>query len=178
MLSKSHIRKQILEQRDRIESKKKAEWDRGICDCLFQKIGQSTRVLHTFLPMGNEIDLYPVIRWALGQKITVVTPRALKNREMEHLVLHSLDELEEGIYGTRHPANSEVYRGNYDAIIVPGLAFNSKGERLGYGGGYYDRFLRDQPSATTIGVCYPFQQLDVIPTEPHDMTVKTICSAH
>lgn len=64
-----------------------------------------------------------------------------------------------------------------DLVLVPGLAFSRKGNRLGRGGGFYDRFLgKHCASATKVGVCFSFQVLDTIPTEPHDATVDIVVS--
>jgi 5-formyltetrahydrofolate cyclo-ligase len=63
---------------------------------------------------------------------------------------------------------------DFDVIIVPMLGFDKALHRIGYGGGYYDRFLATQPSAKTIGVCFEQGKLEHIPTEPHDITLKQI----
>jgi 5-formyltetrahydrofolate cyclo-ligase len=124
--------------------------------------------------MGSEININPLLTWLLQEQITVVTPKTLRNRELQHLELNSLEELESGIFGTSHPANSVEYTGNYDLIIVPGLAFDANKYRLGYGGGYYDTFLAENPVAFTVGIGYPFQQLKEIPKEAHDACLDLV----
>lgn len=131
-------------------------------------------VVHTYLPMGHEINLYPTIQYLLDSKIVVVCPRALTKPKMKHLRLESLDMLEEGKYGTRHPSGGQEYNGDLDLIIVPGLAFNSGKFRLGYGGGYYDYFLSSKPNAVKIGLFYTFQLENNLMTEPHDIPLDYI----
>ena len=66
------------------------------------------------------------------------------------------------------------FNGRYDLIIVPGLAFDNRNYRVGYGGGYYDNFLVMQPESFKVGIFYPFQKVDVVPVEPHDICLDTI----
>ena len=82
--------------------------------------------------------------------------------------------LENFIYVPQHPANSEEYKGDYDIILVPGLAFDHQLNRLGYGAGYYDTFLNMHPASIKIGVCYPFQVIENVPTEDHDVALDVI----
>ena len=170
MLPKKAIRTQMLEKRDALSTSKKAAWDHDICQQISQiAVQQKLACLHTYLPMDSEVDLFPVIESLLKEGVKIVTPKSLPKRKLSNLVLHSLEELEEGIFGTRHPANSEEYTGAYELILVPGLAFDLQGNRVGYGAGYYDIFLEGHPDALKLGVCYPFQILNTVPTEPHDI---------
>jgi 5-formyltetrahydrofolate cyclo-ligase len=88
--------------------------------------------------------------------------------------LKSLDELESGVYGTSHPINGVEYFGDYDLIIVPGLAFDDRNQRLGYGGGYYDDFMKQYPHAHKLGICYPFQKVKQVPVELHDLKIDDV----
>jgi 5-formyltetrahydrofolate cyclo-ligase len=89
-------------------------------------------------------------------------------------MLTSFDDIEKGVFGTTHPANPEEYTGKFDLIIVPGLAFDDKKYRLGYGGGYYDNFLVNHPEAYKIGIFYPAQKVENVPTEAHDICLDEI----
>ena len=164
-------------QRDLLSTKIRADHSQSICEDLSKIVlERNFKTVHTFLPMGNEVNIFPLIKSLLKKQITVVTPRALSGRKMQHLVLHSLNELEEGIFGTKHPANSFEYQGQYDLIIVPGLAFDSQHNRLGYGSGYYDNFLQHQHSALKVGICFAFQIISQVPVEPHDQKVDLVLS--
>jgi len=72
--------------------------------------------------------------------------------------------------------DDKPYEGGFDLIVVPGMAFDREGHRLGRGRGYYDRFLAKYPDVKTIGICFDFQLLDAIPTEPHDRLVEEVIS--
>lgn len=79
----------------------------------------------------------------------------------------------EGDFHILEPENNP-YCGALDLIVVPGMAFDSKGHRLGRGKGYYDRFLIKYPDVKTIGICFDFQLLEEIPVEPHDRIINEI----
>lgn len=132
------------------------------------------KTIHCFLPMGSEPDIEPFIDFVLKQELEVICPETLPSRQLKHLRLKSLTQLESGRWGTHHPIGGEQYTGAYDLILVPGLAFDRQGNRLGYGGGYYDSFLKDHPEAHKVGISYPFQLLDHIPTEEHDVNLDEI----
>jgi len=172
---KKALRTEMHCQRAAVDSSFKNEYDTWICSQLSKLIAKrKCKVVHAYLPMGTEIDIKPLITHLLATGITVVVPKTLKNRKLEHLVLDSLHELELGIYGTSHPKDGIVFTGNIDIIIVPGLAFDAEHYRLGYGGGYYDAFLAEHPNAYTVGVCYSFQHIETVPKEVHDACLSTV----
>lgn len=76
-------------------------------------------------------------------------------------------------FGIREPVG-KAYAGEIDAVVVPLLAVDERGARLGYGGGFYDRFLREHPNAKRIGFCYDFQIVDEVPTEETDELLDDI----
>lgn len=167
---KKQLRREMFAKRNQVEAKFKQEYDQWVCQELEKRICTSgSKVVHSYIPFLTEIDLHPLLETLLQSGITVVCPKTLPKRMLENRMLSALDDLEVGIMGTKHPATPEVYTGHYDLIIVPGLAFDARRYRLGYGGGYYDHFLATQPDALKIGIFYPFQQVDRVPTEPHDI---------
>lgn len=153
----------------------KAVADKAICEKLIAITEQrKPQVVHTYLPMGSEVDVWPAIHHLHALGVTIVAPKALRNGKTEHWVLTDVNALEDGIFGTKHPANSMLHEGDIDFFIIPGLAFSPDNYRIGYGGGYYDKFLKDHPSAYKAGVCYPFQVLNEIPVEPHDVRLDEV----
>jgi len=81
----------------------------------------------------------------------------------------------EGSFHILEPQSNQ-YAGPLDLIVVPGMAFDRQGHRLGRGKGYYDRFLIKYPEVKTIGICFDFQLLDEVPAEPHDQLIDEIIS--
>lgn len=132
------------------------------------------KVLHSFLPMGSEVEIFPLLDRATANGIAVYAPKTLRGRVLEHYRYTGQQHLVPGVFGTKHPAGDEPYTGTYDMIIVPGLAFTPKGDRLGYGAGYYDTFLPQHPKAFTVAVCFPFQVVDDLPVEAHDRAVDRV----
>jgi 5-formyltetrahydrofolate cyclo-ligase len=175
MEQKKSLRSMMLGQRMEMETAVKHEYDKWICNRLENLVRERNfSSVHAYIPMANEIDIQPLIQSLLGSGITVVCPKTLPKRKLENRVLHSLEDVETGIMGTKHPSHPEAYEGNLDLIIVPGLAFDQKKYRLGYGGGYYDNFLHAQPASHKVGIFYPFQQVENVPIEAHDMRLDEI----
>lgn len=172
---KKALRLVIKQKREAVDKAFKLTYDTNVCNKLEELINQrNCKVVHAYIPMGNEIDIRPLLENLLKNGIQVVTPKTLRNRQLEHLLLTSLDDLEKGVYGTSHPKNGTIFTGEIDVIIVPGLAFDTQNFRLGYGGGYYDTFLAEHSKAFTVGVGYPFQKLTSIPKETHDACLDLV----
>ena len=166
---KKAIRQQMQAQRAQLDAQVKTSYDNWICQQLWQRIRSSNaQTVHCYLPMRSEINIRPLIQQMLDARIQVVVPKTLPNRRLQHLVLANLSKVATGRHGTTFPASQQIYQGDYDLIIVPGLAFDKQKNRLGYGGGYYDNFLKNHSEAEKIGIFYPFQELPQIPVEAHD----------
>ncbi len=140
---------------------------------------RSARVIMTFLSMAGEYDTSLLIAQALADGKTVVVPRVnFTDKSMAAVKLSSLkQEMVIDRYGLRNPAdNIEVDLSEIDLIIVPGLAFDTNGHRLGRGGGFYDRFLsREQVSnAVRCAVAFELQIVDNIPTDEHDVLIPLL----
>lgn len=172
---KKELRKEMLVKRVKVDKSAKVKYDQWICDSLLNIIVHSGfKTIHCYLPMGTEINIAPLLEKLLKMGLTLVAPKTLPKRKLKNLVLKSLDEVEKGVFGTTYPSGEEVFEGTFDFIIVPGLAFDSNYYRLGYGGGYYDNFIVNQPSAKKVGIFYPFQEVDEVPIEGHDIKLDDI----
>jgi 5-formyltetrahydrofolate cyclo-ligase len=169
---KTALRQRMLAQRDACDPAERATFSTRIITELEALMHErKVKALHSFLPMGSEVELFPLLDRAIMNGIAVYAPKTLKGRILEHYRYTGQDQLVPGVFGTQHPAGDEPYTGTYDMILVPGLAFTPKGDRLGYGAGYYDTFLPQHPSAFTVAVCFPFQVVDELPMEAHDRAV-------
>lgn len=132
-------------------------------------------VVAGFAPMGDEIDVMPLLH-ALHRRghrlaLPVTTPRG------QPLLFRAWEpggRLEAGRWGTSHPA--EPVEATPDFILVPLLAFDARGHRLGYGGGYYDRTLARLPHAFRLGVAYAGQQVEAVPADATDMPLHAIAT--
>ena len=174
-LTKDKIRQWILKERKKIAADIKVQWDQILHDALREAVlKHKPETVHCYLPMPGEIDLTSFLEYCLRTQITTVVPKVKRKPFLEHLLLTDLDELESGPMGTRHPKNAELYAGSIDLIVVPGLAFDQRGYRIGYGGAFYDHFLMNYPEAFKLAVCYPFQLYSALPHEQHDIPVDHI----
>lgn len=172
---KTSLRANILKRRQVINPLHKRKYDLWVCDYLLRLINdQSYQTIHTYLPMRNEIDVYPLIEILLKTDRRIIVPKTLRRGQLEHYILSSIKSLKEGIYGTFYPEDLQKYDGVIDLIIVPGLAFGSDGYRVGYGGGYYDRFLSEQKESYKLGVAYPFQMVNNVPRESFDVPLDEV----
>ena len=173
--AKKALRIEMRNERSTLNVDIKELGDASICKQLLDIIAErDIKAVHSYLPMGSEVDVLPVIKGLLKMGLKVVCPKTLPKRKLENRVLISLSDLEEGPMKTFHPKQSNIYTGNYDLIIVPGLAFDSNNFRVGYGGGYYDGFLAENKEALTVGVFYEFQKVDNVPRESHDLALDMI----
>lgn len=173
--AKKQLRSQMLSQRNSLNPDWKNKYDTLCCSYIYERIHKrGATSVHSYIPMGSEINILALLNQLLEDGIQIVTPKTLKNRQLEHLILDDLSELESGLFNTQHPNSKQIYTGSYDLILVPGLAFDYNSYRLGYGGGYYDNFLKNHPDSWTIGLAYPFQYLKEVPRESHDIQLKEI----
>jgi len=169
------LRNYMLKQRLNFDEGAKEDYDSWICYTLEEKIiGLNAKRVHAYIPIGAEINIQPLLERLIEQGITVVTPKTLAKPIMENRVLTSFNDLEKGVFGTSHPATPIEYTGGFDFIIIPGLAFDANNYRLGYGGGYYDTFLAQHPTAFKQGIFYPFQEVSEVPTEVHDVQLDHV----
>ena len=136
-----------------------------------------------FMSLTNEINTNPIIKMALEEGRKVYIPRQ-ENGKLNFYHYASIDDpLLIGEYGIKEPYTGERYKAQKQnkentLIITPGLAFGSKGERLGRGKGYYDIFFNELDSKekkyVAIGMCMDFQLIDSIPTEEHDKKMDAV----
>ncbi len=133
-------------------------------------INAKTVMLYWSLP--DEVGTHKLISELLKTK-TVILPTVVKDNIIP-VQLTDTSELKEGEFHILEPKNRE-FIGKIDLIVVPGVAFDRYGNRLGRGRGFYDRFLQHQ-TTETVGICFDFQLVEELPTEPNDMPLKKIIS--
>lgn len=139
--------------------------------------------LLAYAPLGSEVSTKLLIERALASGKTVALPRCAGPRTLRWYQVDGLDNLEISAYGIGEPPADparQVIPSSSALALVPGLAFDREGRRLGYGGGYYDAFLADFPGAS-IGVCFACQLVESLADqgaiEPHDVPVGAVVTA-
>ncbi|UZR94303.1 5-formyltetrahydrofolate cyclo-ligase [Chondrinema litorale] len=175
MTEKEELRKKMLALRAKLSLSEMKELSEKICKTLEQLVAkENPQVVHVFIPFKNEPDILPFLDFLLEKEKQVIAPKTLRNRQLEHYHYSGFNDLEQGLFKTLYPANGLKYEGKIDMILVPGLAFDRYGYRLGYGGGYYDTFLDTYPNAVKVGIVYPFQLVKKVPVETHDAKMNLI----
>lgn len=140
-----------------------------------EKYHQASTV-YGYLPFNQEVDLTALLQQALADGKQVALPKCY-GREMRFILLNDLSAVQRSTLGAPEPImDFPIARDETALIILPGLVFDSRGYRIGYGGGYYDRFLANEPTHPTIGLCYDFQLLEQLTPEEHDIPVQTVFS--
>jgi len=174
--AKAALRQQIRERLAKISPAVRAVESIELCDRLKPQL-QSARTILFFAPLPGELDLWPLLEESVPAGKTVALPwfdpatQTYRARRVENLA----GEIVTGKFGVREPAAScrEIPSDQFDLVLVPGVAFDLSGHRLGRGKGFYDRLLA-KISGVKCGVGYDFQLLEKIPAEPHDAKVNYI----
>ena len=140
-------------------------------------VGRGARTVVCYAALGDEVDSDPAIGALLDRGIRVALPRVSRGR----LVLASVTDLDAhlatGRFGIREPLSDRpvLDPADVDLFVVPGLAFDRSGHRLGYGGSFYDRLLRGRrDDALVAAVAFADQLVDAVPAEPHDHPVDCV----
>ena len=159
MQEKQNIRKTCIQRRNEIDSFSHQRISRIICDSLVElPLWEKADSLFVYAAKGNEIDLKPLIENAFEERKRVFFPKVFGN-EMVFYQVQDFSQLSIGKFDIFEPTdglNRWEADDIYDRIImlVPGVAFSYEGQRIGYGKGYYDRYLSKHSNFYTIGICY------------------------
>ncbi len=172
-LTKPLLREQMRVAK-RQHAQQLAEWSAEIVEKLKLRIDES-RVVMAFWPLPDEVDIRPLIDRLVDEGKTVLLPKVTGDETMELRRYTSQADLSEGAFHIMEPVGEPfVDYGQIDVALVPGVAFDAAGHRLGRGRGYYDRFLSECPAIYKIGVCFPFQRVAEVPVEAHDVVLDQI----
>ena len=156
-LEKKLLREKYKNIRMNMTAEFKNECDTKILERLISLYQyRECRYLFTYVSKGLEVDTRRLIEKALADGKKVAVPKCIEQHQMDFYFIRSFDDLEEGCFGLLEPKTDicQKVKSYYRAMcIVPGRSFDFRGCRIGYGGGYYDRFLADF-NGSKIGICY------------------------
>jgi 5-formyltetrahydrofolate cyclo-ligase len=179
-LTKQAIRNKILVRLKTQKEEYRNKKSKIIKEKLFRnRVFKKAKIVMFYMAFGGEVDTENMIKEAQKSGKTVVVPVCCKNRMMRPCILKDKGRLSRGPYGMSEPTiKKQVSLKSLDLVIVPGMAFDKKGKRLGRGKGYYDRFLMKIPKDTSsFGLAFDFQILPFIPTTDIDVDVKKVIFA-
>lgn len=135
---------------------------------------KAAKTIYGYLPYNQEVRTIPMLEQALKDGKRVAVPKVYGD-EMKFLYLDDLTQVSKGYAGIPEPiADGPVADDETALVLMPGLAFDPAGHRIGYGGGFYDKFLAAEPNHPTLALCYEFQMLPELHTEEHDIPVDTV----
>ena len=174
--SKTALRHASRTVRNSIPAARRARFSEQICFHLSEsKVFRDARSFHAFWPMTDqaEVDIRPLIRTAYSRGADVWLP-VVCGQDLRHALFSGEHNLEQASFGQMEPVDQNVQdRIEPDLVVVPGLAVDNSGNRLGYGGGYYDRFLSELLKAPNRGpfimVLFEEQRVEAVPHVEHDV---------
>lgn len=135
---------------------------------------KSAKTIYGYLPYNQEVRTVPILEQALLDGKKVAVPKVYGD-EMRFIYLEDLSAVSTGYAGIPEPVSDfPVAEDDTALVLMPGLAFDKEGHRIGYGGGFYDKFLEREPNHTKIALCYDFQLLPSLDVQEHDIPVDLV----
>jgi 5-formyltetrahydrofolate cyclo-ligase len=177
---KKSLRASLVKQRNQLDNRP-ARSEQICARLMALDLFQAARTIHIYLAIRSEVDTLLLINRALQLSKRVAVPVVVPQQaELEHRWLEAaaLEQLSSGEFGTRHPPQASLCDpAELDLIVVPLLGFDRRCQRLGYGKGYYDRFLAHSRAAT-VGLAFAIQEVPELPNEAHDIPLNAIITEH
>lgn len=179
--TKAEIRRSILERLKKQSPTARIRKSRAIEKKLFQKkVFQKAKTVMFYASLPEEVQTRAIIVKALAEGKRVLLPR-LEGIRLQPKEIHDMTrDLVSGRFGILEPKRNfpSIPLREIDCVIVPGVAFDRKGNRLGRGGGYYDRFLKRLPRKTpSLGLAFRLQTVSALPTSSRDVPVTALIAA-
>ena len=135
---------------------------------------KNARTFYGYLPYNQEVRTVPMLEQALRDGKRVAVPKCYGDT-MKFIYLDDLSQVAPGYAGIPEPiADGPVADDPTALVLMPGMAFDPQGHRIGYGGGFYDKFLAQEPDHPTLALCYDFQMLPHLETEEYDIPVDYV----
>ena len=184
-MDKAEIRRLVRAAAKEFTEKERLLISTNVCETLskHERIEEADTVI-AFSPLPDEVDIFPMVRELYSRGKEILLPRVVSDEDMELCRYSGDGSLSAGRYGILEPLGENVAvcqllsTASFPkgvVAIVPGVAFDCHGHRVGRGKGYYDRFFSSL-SIYTIGVCFPYQLFDTVPFESHDKVLdEVIC---
>ena len=172
IMDKNILRKEILERRNYLELDNKSKYDKVIFEKLINSdIYKKSKKIFTYISFGSEVDTKKFINYAISDNKDKV------NKEMLAIKINSLNNMNVDKLGILEPkyVDKSKIGDKFDLIIMPGVAFDKNGNRIGYGGGYYDKYIsKINDKCVKLALAYELQIVENIKSEIHDIKVDFI----
>ena len=178
MLDKKALRREIGAKKRAMSAEEIERASARLAEKFFQaELYRQAKAIYGYLSYNQEVRTEPILRRAQADGKRVAVPKVYGD-EMRFLWLDDLKQVAPGAYGSPEPiADGPVAMDETALVLMPGLAFDPEGHRIGYGGGFYDKYLEKHPNHPLIALCYPFQMLNHLEVEAHDIPVDQVICA-
>ena len=172
---KNAVRIDLKQRRARIPAPERADKGQKIVEKL-QKIDDfiNARAIFCYISYLSEVDTQALIDTFIERNLKLAVPKIIGETEMLAIRLDNRQDLAADQRGILTPKSDQKATGPFDIAITPGLGFTNKGERLGYGRGYYDRWFANNSVKTKIAIAFELQIIDTLPTEDTDQRLDMI----
>ena len=183
-MRKDELRQQIRQMKRQFTPQQLEELSLPVIQRLRSRLADY-QVVFAYYSLPDEVCTRQLVDDLLAEGKTVLLPKVVSEEAMEWCIYKGPQDLQEGSFRIMEPAENHGDRsldstlqradqGTVAVILVPGMAFDAKGHRLGRGRGYYDRFLAAYPHIYKIGVCFDFQKVEEVPTDDFDIAVDEV----
>lgn len=174
-MDKAALRKQIREQKRAMTPEQIRVASEWLAEQFYAtEAYQQAKTVYGYLPYNQEVRTVPMLERAIRDGKRVAVPKVYGD-EMKFIYITDLTQVEKGYAGIPEPvADGPVADDPTALVLMPGLAFDPQGHRIGYGGGFYDKFLACEPEHPTLALCYAFQMLPKLDTEEFDIPVDHV----
>ena len=174
-MNKQELRKAIRTRKRAMTEEEIERRSRSLCQKFLESDAyRACRTLYGYLPYNQEVRTVPILAQALADGKQVAVPKVYGD-DMKFIVLADLTQVSRGYAGIPEPiADEPVAEDETALVLMPGLAFDPQGHRIGYGGGFYDKFLSREPNHPTLALCYELQMVEHLETEEFDIPVDTV----
>jgi 5-formyltetrahydrofolate cyclo-ligase len=178
--NKSEIRKRLLDERKlRLSPEEREEKSSRIASFFINDLVMPAGVgsVGFYYPVHNEVETFSSLDFCMQSGIRCLFPRVVSNCEMAFLPIKSLDDLVKRTYGIYEPDLKKCEGRDEEVpkvLIVPGVAFDGDNYRIGYGKGYYDRYIRERKPYLTVGFAYSFQLVEGFDREEWDVKLNLL----
>jgi 5-formyltetrahydrofolate cyclo-ligase len=165
----------IREKKRAMTQEQILEKSRSLCEqFLASPQYRQAKTVCGYLPYNQEVRTIPILERALADGKRVAVPKVYGD-QMRFIYLTDLTQVEKGYSGIPEPISDAPVADDPTALVLmPGMAFDADGHRIGYGGGFYDKFLAEEPNHPTVALCYDFQMLSNIETDDFDIPVDCV----
>lgn len=174
-MDKKELRRKIRERKRAMTEEEIQQRSEALARLFLEsELYRNAGTIYGYLPYNQEVRTVPMLEQALRDGKRVAVPKCYGD-EMKFIYMDDLSQVEKGYAGIPEPiADGPEGDDPHALVLMPGLAFDKEGHRIGYGGGFYDKFLAREQEHPTLALCYEFQMMEHLETEEFDIPVDCV----